>query len=66
MSTKKLNTEPEKEIKEHRSAWAKIQRVIREEEFRHGESLCATVMRLIRERNAVFAVVEKSKTRFME
>lgn len=52
MAKKKLPTAQAAEIKEHRSAWGKIQRVIPEKEGRRNESLCDTVVRLIKERNA--------------
>lgn len=62
----KLPTAQAAEINEHRSAWGKIQRVIKDEEFRKGESLCDTVVRLIRERNAVFTAIDQIKTQYLK
>lgn len=65
MAKKKLPTAQAAEIKEHRAAWTEIQSVIPDYEFRKGESLCATVVRLIKERNAVFTAIDQIKTQYL-
>lgn len=52
---KRLPIETEKQLADHCSEWGRIMDVIPGREFRHNESLCDTVVRLLNERNKYVA-----------